>query len=265
MSRHPQRQELARYYGATDIVEERGDAGVEKIKELTNGLGAHSVVEAVGTQESFMQAVGATRGGGHLGYVGVNYDVQIPGIELFFASIHTLGGPAPVRRFLPDLIDFVEATSVALCGWWRRWMVVPIRRQGAIWGASSLINMPGEDSGSRKRGRIERRGAAPGVRMNAGEDPVTGKRVYRSETISGADRAPQRRAGKTLTGPLEVDAQGADLDRHSRPRPRRVAALGRAGGHDAPDLRRLRRPDDCEVSTPRRPPRRGSDRRPTSG
>ncbi len=103
MSRHPERQELARFYGATDIVEERGDEGVAKIKELTNGLGAHSVVEAVGTQESFMQAVGATRGGGHLGYVGVNYDVKIPGIELFFAGIHTLGGPAPVRRFLPDL------------------------------------------------------------------------------------------------------------------------------------------------------------------
>ncbi|GAB92876.1 zinc-dependent alcohol dehydrogenase family protein [Gordonia rhizosphera] len=107
MSRHPRRQELARHYGATDIVTERGDAGVAKIRELTGGLGAHSVVEAVGTQESFMQAVGATRGGGHLGYVGVNYDVQIPGIELFFAGIHTLGGPAPVRRFLPDLIALI--------------------------------------------------------------------------------------------------------------------------------------------------------------
>ncbi|MDT2004993.1 zinc-dependent alcohol dehydrogenase family protein [Rhodococcus opacus] len=107
MSRHPERQKLALYYGATDIVEERGDEGVAKIKELTGGLGAHSVVEAVGTQESFMQAVGATRGGGHLGYVGVNYDVKIPGIELFFAGIHTLGGPAPVRRFLPDLIQLI--------------------------------------------------------------------------------------------------------------------------------------------------------------
>lgn len=104
MSRHPERQKLARYYGATDVIEERGDEGVAKIKELTGGLGAHSVIEAVGTQESFMQAVGATRGGGHLGYVGINYDVKIPGIELFFAGIHTLGGPAPVRRFLPDLI-----------------------------------------------------------------------------------------------------------------------------------------------------------------
>ncbi|WP_207795552.1 zinc-dependent alcohol dehydrogenase family protein [Cryobacterium zongtaii] len=107
MSRHPERQKLARFYGATDIVEERGDEGVARIKELTGGLGAHSVVEAVGTQESFMQAVGATRGGGHLGYVGVNHDVQIPGIQLFFAGIHTLGGPAPVRRFLPDLIQLI--------------------------------------------------------------------------------------------------------------------------------------------------------------
>ncbi|MGO4250242.1 zinc-dependent alcohol dehydrogenase family protein [Paenarthrobacter sp. RAF54_2] len=107
MSRHKDRQELARFYGATDIVEERGDEGVARIKELTGGLGAHSVVEAVGTQESFMQAIGATRGGGHLGYVGVNYDVKIPGIEMFFAGIHTLGGPAPVRRFLPDLIQMV--------------------------------------------------------------------------------------------------------------------------------------------------------------
>ena len=107
MSRHPERQELARFYGATDIVEERGDEGVARIKELTGGYGAHSVVEAVGTQESFMQAVGATRGGGHMGYVGVNHDVQIPGIQLFFAGIHALGGPAPVRRFLPDLIQLI--------------------------------------------------------------------------------------------------------------------------------------------------------------
>ncbi len=107
MSRHPERQKLARFYGATDIVDERGDEGVAKIKELTGGLGAHSVIEAVGTQESFMQAIGATRGGGHLGYVGVNHDVKIPGIELFFAGIHTLGGPAPVRRFLPDLIQLI--------------------------------------------------------------------------------------------------------------------------------------------------------------
>jgi threonine dehydrogenase-like Zn-dependent dehydrogenase len=107
MSRHPERQKLARFYGATDIVQERGNEGVARIKDLTNGLGAHSVIEAVGSQESTMQAIGATRPGGHLGYVGVNYDVSIPGIGLFFAGIHFHGGPAPVRRFLPELIRLI--------------------------------------------------------------------------------------------------------------------------------------------------------------
>src|SRR5947208_14257856 len=107
MSRHPRRQELARFYGATDIVEERSDEGVARIKELTNGLGAQSVIEAVGTQESTMQAINATRFGGHMGFVGLNYEVAIPGLELFFANIHVHGGPAPVRRFLPDLIQLI--------------------------------------------------------------------------------------------------------------------------------------------------------------
>jgi threonine dehydrogenase-like Zn-dependent dehydrogenase len=105
MSRNPARQALATEYGATDIVEERGDEGVAHIRDLTNGLGAHGVVEAVGTQEATMQALGATRPGGYLGYVGVNYEVQIPGIAAFFSGAHAHGGPAPVRRFLPDLID----------------------------------------------------------------------------------------------------------------------------------------------------------------
>jgi threonine dehydrogenase-like Zn-dependent dehydrogenase len=105
MSRHEPRQQLAREFGATDIVTERGAEGVTRIKELTDGLGAHSVIEAVGTQESMMQAIHATRAGGHVGYVGVTHDVAIPGLELFFSGVHLHGGPAPVRRFLPDLID----------------------------------------------------------------------------------------------------------------------------------------------------------------
>jgi threonine dehydrogenase-like Zn-dependent dehydrogenase len=105
MSRHQSRQQLAIEYGATDIVEERGDAGVQRVKDLTDGLGAHSVVEAVGTQESMMQAIRATRPGGHVGYVGVSHDVSLPGEELFFSHVNLHGGPAPVRRFLPDLID----------------------------------------------------------------------------------------------------------------------------------------------------------------
>jgi threonine dehydrogenase-like Zn-dependent dehydrogenase len=107
MSRHEDRQRLARDFGATDVVEERDDDGVAKVKELTGGLGAHSVVEAVGTQESMMQAIGATRPGGHIGYVGVSHDVALPGDELFFALVHLTGGPAPVRRFLPELIDLI--------------------------------------------------------------------------------------------------------------------------------------------------------------
>jgi threonine dehydrogenase-like Zn-dependent dehydrogenase len=107
MSRHEPRQRLAREYGAAEIVEARGDDGVAKIKELTGGLGAHSVVEAVGTQESMLQAIRATRPGGHVGYVGVNHGVQLPGEELFFSHVHLHGGPAPVRRFLPELIDLI--------------------------------------------------------------------------------------------------------------------------------------------------------------
>jgi threonine dehydrogenase-like Zn-dependent dehydrogenase len=107
MSRHESRQQLAREYGATDIVEERGDEGVERIKELTNGLGAHSVIEAVGTQESMLQAIRSTRPGGHIGYVGVAHGVELPGQELFFSHTHLHGGPAPVRQYLPELIELI--------------------------------------------------------------------------------------------------------------------------------------------------------------
>lgn len=112
MSRHADRQALAREFGATDVVEERGDEGVEKIKALTGGLGAHSVLEAVGTQESMMQAVRATRAGGHVGYVGVSHDVVLPGLELFFSHVHLHGGPAPVRDYLPELIDLILSGKI---------------------------------------------------------------------------------------------------------------------------------------------------------
>ena len=107
MSRHDSRQQLACDYGATDIVEERGEDGVTRVKDLTDGLGAHSVVEAVGTQESMMQAVHSTRPGGHVGFVGVGHEVAIPGMEMFWSLVNLHGGPAPVRRFLPELIDLI--------------------------------------------------------------------------------------------------------------------------------------------------------------
>jgi threonine dehydrogenase-like Zn-dependent dehydrogenase len=111
MSRHVPRQELALEYGATDIVEERGDEGVAKVKALTGGVGAHSVIEAVGTRESMMQAIGATRPGGHVGYVGVVHE-ELPGDQLFFSHVHLHGGPAPVRRFLPQLIDLISNRTI---------------------------------------------------------------------------------------------------------------------------------------------------------
>jgi threonine dehydrogenase-like Zn-dependent dehydrogenase len=112
MSRHQSRQQLAREFGATDVVAERGDEGVARIKELTGGYGAHSVIEAVGTQESMLQAIRSTRPGGHVGYVGVSHDVALPGDELFFSGVHLHGGPAPVRRFLPGLIDLIWSRQI---------------------------------------------------------------------------------------------------------------------------------------------------------
>jgi threonine dehydrogenase-like Zn-dependent dehydrogenase len=112
MSRHRDRQNLALEFGATDIVTERGDEGVAMIKELTGGLGAHSVIEAVGTNEAMMQSIRATRPGGHVGFVGVLHDVEIPGREYFFSHVHLHGGPAPVRQFLPQLIDLIWSRKI---------------------------------------------------------------------------------------------------------------------------------------------------------
>ncbi|PZU61784.1 MAG: IMP dehydrogenase [Brevundimonas sp.] len=107
MSRHKPRQALALEYGATHIVSERGAEGARVIKDLTGGVGADSVLECVGTQESMSQALESTRPGGSIGYVGVPHGVTFDGQQLFFAQRNMLGGPAPVRRFLPHLMDLV--------------------------------------------------------------------------------------------------------------------------------------------------------------
>jgi threonine dehydrogenase-like Zn-dependent dehydrogenase len=112
MSRHPSRQKLARDFGATDIVTERGDEGIARIKDLTKGIGADSVLECVGTQESMMQAIRSTRPGGYVGHVGVPHGVELNGEDLFFTHVHLHGGPAPVRRFLPELIDLVRKEKI---------------------------------------------------------------------------------------------------------------------------------------------------------
>lgn len=107
MSRHGSRQKLAREFGATDIVEERGDDGVARILDMTQGIGADSVLECVGNQTSMMQAIRATRKGGHTSFVGVPHGVEFNSTELFFSHVHLHGGPAPVRRYLPHLINLV--------------------------------------------------------------------------------------------------------------------------------------------------------------
>ncbi|WLP90031.1 zinc-dependent alcohol dehydrogenase family protein [Gordonia sp. NB41Y] len=107
MSRHESRTALAHAFGATDVVAERGPDGVAAIKELTGGLGAHSVIEAVGTDESMTQAIDSTRAGGHVGFLGVAHGVEISGDKLFRRLVHLHGGPAPVRRFLPHLIELI--------------------------------------------------------------------------------------------------------------------------------------------------------------
>jgi threonine dehydrogenase-like Zn-dependent dehydrogenase len=108
MSRHASRQQLARQFGATDIVTERGDEGVARIKDLTDGIGADAVLECVGTTESMQQALRSARPAGHVGFVGLPHDVKIDGRDLYSSLVSLRGGVAPVRNFLPDLIARVQ-------------------------------------------------------------------------------------------------------------------------------------------------------------
>ena len=112
MSRHEPRQQLARAFGATDVVSERGDEGVARIKELTNGVGADAVLECVGTDEAMRQATRSTRPGGVVGFVGLPHGVSLDGTKLFFSHVGIRGGAAPVRYYLPHLIDLVYAGSI---------------------------------------------------------------------------------------------------------------------------------------------------------
>lgn len=112
MSRHKARQDLATEYGATHIVTERGDAGIAAVRELTRRIGADAVLECVGTQESMQQAIQCARPGAMIGYVGVPHGVQLDGQQLFFSQTGMQGGPAPVRRFMPHLIDLVLTRKI---------------------------------------------------------------------------------------------------------------------------------------------------------
>jgi threonine dehydrogenase-like Zn-dependent dehydrogenase len=107
MSRHEDRQRIASQFGATDIIAQRGDDGVERVKDLTGGVGADAVLECVGTHDSVVQALRSARPGGMVGWVGVPHVTDLPQQHMFWKNVGLRGGPAPVRAYLPDLLDRV--------------------------------------------------------------------------------------------------------------------------------------------------------------
>jgi threonine dehydrogenase-like Zn-dependent dehydrogenase len=108
MGRHPDRIALAREFGATDVVSERGEEAVERVRELTGGLGAHSVLECVGTEQATLTAVSVARPGGAVGRVGVPHYETIPAAQpTFYGNITVGGGPAPVRAYIKELLPDV--------------------------------------------------------------------------------------------------------------------------------------------------------------
>ncbi len=107
MSRHASRQEVARRFGATDIVEERGDEGVARIRELTAGVGADAVLECVGRGDAMNQAIACARPGAMVGFVGVPHGVELPIGRMFSRNVGVRGGMATVRTYLPDLMERV--------------------------------------------------------------------------------------------------------------------------------------------------------------
>jgi threonine dehydrogenase-like Zn-dependent dehydrogenase len=113
MGRHADRIALAREFGATDAVSKRGEEAVERVKELTGGHGAHSVLECVGTEGATRTAVEIARPGGAVGRVGVPHYQAIPAAEpAFFGNITVGGGPAPARAYIDDLLPDVLAGGI---------------------------------------------------------------------------------------------------------------------------------------------------------
>ncbi len=112
LSRNPQRAELARRLGATEVIEARGEAATQALRELTSGVGVDSALECVGTAEAMRTAIGATRPGGSVGYVGMPHGTSLPVADLFGGNIGVRGGLAPVRTYLPELLDDVLAGTI---------------------------------------------------------------------------------------------------------------------------------------------------------
>jgi threonine dehydrogenase-like Zn-dependent dehydrogenase len=108
LGRNPARTALGREFGADEVVEERGEAAVERVRELTDGLGTHSVLECVGPDEAVLTAIGCARPGGAVGRVGIPEGDTIPGVQQsFFANLGLAGGPAPARAYIEGLMPDV--------------------------------------------------------------------------------------------------------------------------------------------------------------
>jgi threonine dehydrogenase-like Zn-dependent dehydrogenase len=112
MSRHEARQQLARTFGATDVIAERGEAGEAAVLELTGGVGADAVLECVGTGQAMNTALAVARPGATVGYVGVPHGVELPVRTMFSRNIGVAGGVAPVRQYLPALRDDVLSGAI---------------------------------------------------------------------------------------------------------------------------------------------------------
>ena len=199
MSRHKTRQDLALEFGATDIVAERGDAGVARVKALTEGVGADSVLECVGTRESMTQAIHCARPGAMIGYVGVPHGVELDGQFLFFSQRGLLGGPAPVRRFLPHLIDLVlDAQDQSRQGVRPR-AAAGRRRRGLPRDGRAARD---QDDAAGVAGNFEGEGQCqPGRRTNSGRSP---RPTISMSRRSGTTASPMaRRPG---SGPSVVDS-----------------------------------------------------------
>jgi threonine dehydrogenase-like Zn-dependent dehydrogenase len=112
MSRHEPRQQLALKFGATHVVEVRGEEAVEAVAELTDGIGADAVLECVGTDQSMQTAIAVARPGATVGYVGVPHGIEYPVRDLFVRNVGIAGGVAPVRQYLPQLRDDVLAGTI---------------------------------------------------------------------------------------------------------------------------------------------------------
>jgi hypothetical protein len=112
LSRNPKRQALAREFGATDVIAERGEAAIAAVLALTHGVGADAVAECVGTADAFSTAVAIARPGSTVGYVGVPHGIEVPIDTLFFRNVGIKGGSAPVRAYLPELLVDVLAGRI---------------------------------------------------------------------------------------------------------------------------------------------------------